>query len=457
MEVKVYKQGIELEMFVIQRDEIDIDYDLHENITEDFKEKISSRFYFDDGKPEYPSRPYSDLRGLYDNLKTTLDYASEIANAEYDADIMLIGTYPFNSEREFASGHIHTSLRKPDNSLATEREILTLRNRLYNAQPLIACISQNSPIIDGMFQVKDTRLYYSEWAEFTEFGDTSDSHYLALAVNQPVPDVATLEVRIPSSSNPVHLIAIANVIKALLNRDDYPVAMEYTPTTWERILKYGAKAIVPLKLPKTISYYGFKYTSVNVEMSTLFKIFIDEYKDELKDGIASLPVSIQDHIWKLYQRITEGYTISDYVIEHWKSLDDKWKLLDLYVKMSNKPIWVERKPSRVYSPILENKITYEELMEIARDLEHSYEISDDVKEVYNALQSLDNSSKRIMAKILSKISIEGEMFFLPFSSRDELVLGTLMDLEAIEEVSHDRYGKGKRFELVAQVLEDYFV
>ena len=152
MEVKVYKQGIELEMFVMQQGEIDVDYDLHESIVEDFKEKVSSRFYYDDGKPEYPTRPYTDLRGLYDDLKAVIGYASEIASMEYESDIMLIGTYPFGSEREFASGHIHSSLKKPDNSLATEREILSLRNRLYNAQPLIACISQNSPIIDGMFQ-----------------------------------------------------------------------------------------------------------------------------------------------------------------------------------------------------------------------------------------------------------------------------------------------------------------
>ena len=457
MEVKVYKQGIELEMFVMQRGEIDIDYDLHESIIDDFKEKISSRFYYDDGKPEYPSRPYSDLRGLYDDLDTVIRYASEIASMEYESDIMLIGTYPFGSEREFASGHIHSSLKKPDNSLATEREILSLRNRLYNAQPLIACVSQNSPIIDGMFQVKDTRLFYSEWAEFTEFGDTTDSHYLALAVNQPVPDVATLEVRIPSSSNPIHLIATANVIRALLNKEDYPIAMEHTSTTWERVLKYGAKAIVPLKLPKSISYYGFKYSTVNVEMSTLFKIFIEEYKDELKDGIASLPARIQNYIWKLYERITEGYTISDYVIEHWNSLEDKWRLLDYYVDMSYNPIWTNKKPIRTYSPILENKVTYEELMEIARDLENKYEISDELVELYNILNNLDNSTKRLMARILSKISVEGEMFFIPFSTRDVQAIKTLSDLEAIEEVSNDRYGKGNRFELVAQVLEDFFV
>ena len=125
--------------------------------------------------------------------------------------------------------------------------------------------------------------------------------------------------------------------------------------------------------------------------------------------------------------------------------------------MSYNPIWIEKKPIRTYSPILENKVTYEELMEIARDLENKYEISDELVELYNVLNSVDSNTKRLMARILSKISVEGEMFFMPFSTRDAQAIKTLTDLEAIEEVSNDRYGKGNRFELVAQVLEDFFV
>ena len=46
------KQGIEIEMFV-KNEEFELE---HEQATHIFSESIDSKTYFDDGKPEYPSR-----------------------------------------------------------------------------------------------------------------------------------------------------------------------------------------------------------------------------------------------------------------------------------------------------------------------------------------------------------------------------------------------------------------
>ena len=464
MKIEVDKQGIEIEMFVTEHNTTTLNSRIMDTARTEFSMNVFEDIYYDDGKPEFPSKPYSSLGYLYRHIRNIIRECIEISrNKQWD--LITIGTYPFGSDRVFASGHIHTSIKKENGANLNETELSEIRKRLYNAQPLIACLSQNAPIHKATPYCKDTRLAFSRWARFTEYDDRENSHYLALALNRPR-DIATIEVRIPSSSFPQQLIAVANVIRVILNNEENPVQIDFTKELWNRVINYGAQAIYPIKVPYKIDYCGIKYKKVQIPLYLLMKMFLEEYKEQIKQGLSGLPARIKQQIFEFYNTIAEGYTVSDYVLEYWKTLTNKEYIHQYYRELTEsgyireEPIWITQdKPKNILAPKIETKLTFEELIEISRQLEeNSCKINEDIADLGEFLVSRSSSTKRIIANILAYINNSESVDYehiLRYISR-----GLLEDLAMHQiiriDYTHNKVLKDKYFYTAIQMLEDYY-
>jgi len=148
---------------------------IHDQATTLFEEKVSANYLCDDHKPEFPSKPYSNLDELTKHITdviTRAQHECEINNWYY----AFIGCEPFANS--FASAHVHCSI----DGEATQENVYNLRKKLYSVQPFIVLLSQNSPISNGTLRsVKSTRLAYSTWSDLTHYDSTDASHYLSLA------------------------------------------------------------------------------------------------------------------------------------------------------------------------------------------------------------------------------------------------------------------------------------
>jgi len=137
-------------------------------------EKLSADYYLDDHKPEFPSKPYTNLDELTKHITDVIGRAlHECEKKEWL--YTLIGCEPWASS--FASAHIHSSIE----GKATQDNVYALRKKMYSIQPFIVLLSQNSPISCGTLRsVKSTRLAYSTWSDLTHYETTDVSHYSSL-------------------------------------------------------------------------------------------------------------------------------------------------------------------------------------------------------------------------------------------------------------------------------------
>lgn len=452
-ECEVYKQGIELEGFVFDTERR---VAVNQDAVNAFK-NIHPTFYYDDRKTEFPSKPYTHLGDLSQHVKEVMTQAL-IECERRKWDYILAGCYPFTIENPFASGHVHISLKK-DGCILDSSALRHERKRLFNAQPLIAMLSQNSPVYSGKNMNKDVRLSMSSWSQFTEFDSDEDGHYLALALNKPK-NIATIEVRIPSAA-PLHqIIGVAGIIRAIVEIESNAVELEYTPIVWKRVMNYGAQAIVPVRIPTGLNYNGTKYDTIHIRLCDLFKFFLREYKDDIDNVFSTVETPTRRNIYAFFDSITRGLTLSDYVSNFWNKVDDKSLLHNKLVEMTklsyvdNKGFWeVFDEPKDILCPEINRKITFEELLEIA----NNYKVRIPLEGVPEALISITKKLKSdSIFKLIDYLKAIRTVGTLP-------VTGTIPDyLETAISTNvliHDngKLSKGDNYLSVVQLLDDYMV
>jgi hypothetical protein len=274
---------------------------------------IFSRFYFDDNKPEFPSDPYPTLGELADHLAYVIQKCLGICEEEKWI-YSLLGNYPYYDD--FCSGHIHTSLK----GMSPESWV-EMSKILFNAQPLIALLSANSPIFGGVYRASDVRLAFSSWSRFTEFGDSNGDHWMALAKGE---NGDTLECRIPSSSPLFQIIGIAGVIRLLLeDSDNQSLPVFNNEEIYERVVMYGSRSVIPIYLPSSITYSGIKTKKVYVPITELWRSFYTSNKDRLKEILEDVSATLKKEVFDFYETVAEGNTVSDKILEQWNRTEDK--------------------------------------------------------------------------------------------------------------------------------------
>jgi len=344
--MEVFKQGIEIELNVINKEKyfkrIGI---IHDRFLTLCKEKISSRFYFDDNKPEFPSIPYITLPELEAHLSSIFKETFSLAEKK-NYYLSLLGSFPYYYD--YCSGHIHTSIKKWD-----EDSWIQMRDKLYNAQPLIALLSANSPIRTKEYLGSDVRLMLSNWSSPVPYGDKTSHHWMALAKGRHTP---TLECRIPSSGPLFQLLGIANIIRVLLNDEDTDIPVISTVETFRRVAKYGTEALVDVRLPKKITYHGVKYNVVKVKIIDLFKMYLKDNLSVIKEGIKDC--KLYKEIMAFYESIASGVSVSDKILGLWqnKGGEEFVEILHKFNETSYK-----LRPSLEKLPLPKNKIILPEL------------------------------------------------------------------------------------------------
>jgi len=288
--MEVYKQGVEIEFNVLRKSKYFKRIgSIHDHFLSVCKEKVSNRFYYDDGKPEFPSIPFITLPEL----------------EEYY--LSLLGAFPYYYD--YCSGHIHTSIKKWD-----EDSWIQMRDKLYNAQPLIALLSANSPIRVKEYLGSDVRLMLSNWSAPVPYGEKTSHHWMALAKGRHTP---TLECRIPSSGPLFQILGIANIIRVLLNDEDTDIPILSTIETFRRVAKYGTETLVDVRLPKKITYHGVKYNVVKVKIVDLFRMYLKDNLSVIKEGIKDC--KLYKEIMAFYESIASGVSVSDKILGLWQS------------------------------------------------------------------------------------------------------------------------------------------
>jgi hypothetical protein len=397
------KNGIELELNIKNRLDNSIVNDLALN---HFTDKISPRFYWDDGKPEYPSNPYSNLGDLEQELVDVITEAYDIAEKN-NWNIIMLGTdldYP-----SFSSAHIHQSISKNP----TEEEIRYIREHLASIQSFIALLGQNSSILEGIITYcKDARLGYSLWSKFTPYNSNSTSHYLSLASGlSGHSKVPTLEVRIPSSSCLLEqLFANVILVRTFSRLPKVPILpLSETRNTFYKVIRYGGEALIPILNPNGVGYLGIKGKTIYVRISELFKILLQDslIKDLVKESLSELSSSLRSRITELFELITKGYTVTDLIEETFLSnpkinyLEGKLHLA-LYNSYSNKDSFTnvlhipKEKKLQMFVP----NITLEELNEMIKKKNMEFLESYIVEDIERIVE--DNDSYSIKNSIMTK-------------------------------------------------------
>ena len=447
--MKVYKQGIELEGFVIEEDKTPLvkDHSLHADMTDLFRNRIFHKYYFDDSKPEFPSNPYKSVGGLANHLSSVISGATDLAK-EKGINYILIGCFPF--WQDFASGHIHTSLvgMKED----TWKE---MKRKLYNAQPMIALLSANSPLMKGVFKASDVRLSFSSWSRFTDFDRDTSDHYMALAMGE---GGATLECRIPSSSSLYQILGIAVFIRILLEDEDTTLPIFYTREIFDRVTKYGSETLVPIGLPKGVTYHGVKLKKAHVRITDLWRLYYKENYDLFKEKLKDCNPRVREGVLKFYDLIANGLTVSDLVLDYWNSLRNKGDIVKTLQRLTEETYNYKSTiqdilpiPKRKYIPPLPKRITIEEFKDLIDHLQirelTPVEVDDILKLIFSTrIRTYE------MFNVISDISSQGY-------SNGRLHRDLLRELKSFDIVKEKRNPDrvilpGKNFPIFVQLLEE---
>jgi len=388
------KQGLEIEMF-IKDEELEKRHDEAYSI---FQDEINSRTYFDDGKPEYPTEPHNNLRDLEREVRNYLSNVLDICRNR-GWYLNLIGSDPYSID--FASAHVHNSITDPP----IKKAIFSMRRRLYNIQPFIALLSQNSPLSNSQITYcKDSRLGYSVWSRFTEYDTTNPSHYLSLASGElGHTHNQTLEVRIPSSSILEQVFANVVIIKTFIQLKDTPILpIAQCKENFFKVIRYGGEALIPLLKPTGIGYLGFKGKKVYVKISELFGLLLkdDNVQDYLKESLKELSPSLRSRVLEFFNDISKGYTMSDFILEtyfHNQNKESFTNILNNAIQNSLKGESYKEildTPDRPFFPIIEKNISLEELEEMLKKNNFDFKIDYDTEQIERILSCRDRISIR---------------------------------------------------------------
>jgi len=407
---------------------------------------IFSRFYFDDNKPEFPSDPYPTLGELSDHLSYIIQKCLGICEEEKWI-YSLLGNYPYYDD--FCSGHIHTSLQR-----MTPESWVEMNKILFNAQPLIALLSANSPIYGGVYRASDVRLAFSSWSRFTEYGDSNGDHWMALAKGE---NGDTLECRIPSSSPLFQIIGIAGLVRLLLEDEDTQTLPVFNnEEIYERVIMYGSRAIIPIYLPYSVTYSGTKTRKLYIPITELWSSFYSSNKDRFKEILDDVHSSLKKEIFDFYETVAKGYTVSDKILEQWNRTEDKseyrffvqkltkdsYNLVPLVKSLPN--------PENNILPQLENHISLEEFKEIINNLK--LEDLPSTERFIDLMELLVDPLRKDIQNIILSIQRNKEITqsFIPSRILDKLLM-----LDVIKE---DRNSgnliPSKNFLPALQLLED---
>ncbi|MEM2260810.1 MAG: hypothetical protein QXK24_00015 [Ignisphaera sp.] len=326
---KVYKQGIELEINIIEPTNPFNKYvELHEQAEKIFR-KIYERVYFDDLKPEFPSLAYENLGDLSEHISQFMSLFIDKVETK-DWKISLLGNFPYFYD--FCSGHIHTSIvNKQADSW------LEMRKKLFNAQPLIAYISANSPILQQIYRASDVRLAFSSWARFVDYNDRTEDHWCSLAKGERG---ETLECRLPSAGPLFQIIGIANILRTILESGEEVSPIHNCEEIFNNVVLYGSKAIVPIYLPYKVNCYGYSTKKIYVRIVDLFRMFIEENKDKLKEQLKYCPSKLRDDILDFYQLLAKGVTMSDIILYVWSQ--SRKEIVDFIHYLTKRSYSIER-------------------------------------------------------------------------------------------------------------------
>lgn len=438
--MKVWKQGVELEINVIEKTKPfgTKNYDLHLFIEEKLSGNVSSRIYFDDNKPEFPSLPFETLPELEGHLIKIFDEIFDVLD-QHNCYISLLGCYPFF--RDYCSGHIHTSILN-----YKEDSWLEMRRKLYNAQPLLALLSANSPVQLGEYLGSDVRLMFSSWATPVEYEDNCSSHWMALAKGRKGP---TLECRIPSAGPLFQILGIANIIRVLLEDNDSDIPVLNAVDLFKRTAKYGTDTIVPIRLPKKITYKGIDYRVVDVKLVDLWRVYFEDNKDLIKENIKDCKT--YKEIMLFYESLANGVSVSDRMLGVWENTkrEEISKTIDAITRMS-----YESTPVLESLPLPNNKmhtpdipITLEEFKKIVESVRiPDIKTYPSEKDIESYLLSIDLEE---ILPIFNKLQ-KGEVSKRMFLNR---TLKELQDLNVIR-VNGDLVEKADNYNYVIQILED---
>jgi len=438
--MEVFKQGLELEFNVIEINKYFKRIGgAHDYFLSLCKDKISGRFYWDDGKPEYPSVPYESLAGLEEHLYKIFNQVFTLADKK-NYYLSFLGTFPYYAD--YCSGHIHTSIKQWNEDSWKE-----MRDKLYNAQPLIALLSANSPIRFKEYIGSDVRLMLSTWASPVSYGDDSSHHWMALAKGRHTP---TLECRLPSSGPLFQLLGIANIIRVLLSDEDTDIPVLNTHDTFHRVTKYGTEALVDIKLPKKITYHGIKYNTVKVKIVDLFKMYLKDNLSLIKENIKDC--KLYKEILGFYESIASGVSVSDKILGLWQTMNGEEFVEANYVfdrtSYSLKP-YFEKLPlpkNKILLP--EVSISLEEFQEILKHISSSIDFpifpESEIIEVINAPDKVE-----LLKDLIKECKKYGETSInLPLKLRD-----LYLKHKIFIEHKPRRYIPGPNFNYVVQLLE----
>jgi len=383
--MEVYKQGVEIEFNVLRKSKYFKRIGaIHDHFLSVCKEKVSNRFYYDDGKPEFPSIPFITLPELEEHLSSIFKNVFSLADKK-EYYLSLLGAFPYYYD--YCSGHIHTSIKKWD-----EDSWIQMRDKLYNAQPLIALLSANSPIRVKEYLGSDVRLMLSNWSAPVPYGEKTSHHWMALAKGRHTP---TLECRIPSSGPLFQILGIANIIRVLLNDEDTDIPILSTIETFRRVAKYGTETLVDVRLPKKITYHGVKYNVVKVKIVDLFRMYLKDNLSVIKEGIKDC--KLYKEIMAFYESIASGVSVSDKILGLWQSKggEEFVETLHKFNEASYK-----LKPSLGDLPLPKNKIilpevsvTLEEFKEIIKHVSSSLDFpifpEGDIVDLINDIEKIN--------------------------------------------------------------------
>jgi len=458
------KNGVEIEGYVQSIDELAkhrlcLGF-VHGEAVDLFKKKISTRFYVDDGKMEYPSNPKTNLEDLCLEIKEVFTEAFRICRKR-NWLLSLIGCHPFSGT--FASNHVHTSLR----ASPLEKDVKRIRELLFSVQPYIALLGQNSPFLLGQKAgYKDVRLAFSTWSEFTAPKNNTYSHYLSLATGR---DAHTLECRIPSSATLHQILASVVFIKTVVELNQTPILpVNHVEKIFYRVLKYGGEALVPIFAGQNITYLGTG-KELLVPISELFKIFLTDKETSscLKEILSELPKTYRTSILEFYEIIASGLTASDYILQlsqtnnfNVRTISERLNYITKRAYVDNIPFWkLMPKPKKPELPKIEGKVTLEE----ARKYLMSQNIAFDIQAPED-LDYLLNTSKYslrkcvgtrlILKKILSNEYITSDSKPPELSALEFNKIAKFLEKRRVLELIREyplKYGPGKWFNYLIQL------
>jgi len=358
--------------------------------------------------------------------------------------LILLGNFPYWTD--YCSGHIHTSIKGGNRD-----SVNLLRKKLFNAQPLIALLSANAPIRNGIYQGSDVRLLFSSWAQFTPFNDSTGSHWLAIARGNN--RASTVEVRIPSAG-PLHqIIGIAALIRVLIEDQDTIYENVDTEENYNRVIKWGTKALFEIKLPTSITYHGLAQRRVFVKAVDLWKNYLKDNRDLLKEATSTLSSRIKHGVRDFYEMIANGVSISDRVLGLWQNMRGRQKKaieLEKLTKRSyqGEPYFLNFPLPKRQLTLNKDYVTVEDLKEIIQNIRLNLGEDQFDPDFYSIINECltEADLRRVILSLLYKDQIQvGRMHLIKYSR--------LNDLNVLK-VKGDTIQRGENFEYAVQLLRE---